>query len=53
MDDVELPAGDDGNYTLDIAFAYDKPLDIVVAANDDMADAVIDQNKPTVEVVLL
>lgn len=22
---------------------------IVVAANDDMADAVIDQNKPTVE----
>ena len=49
VDDVELPAGDDGNYTLDIAFAYDKPLDIVVAANDDMADAVIDQNKPTVE----
>lgn len=49
VDDVELPADDDGNYTLDIAFAYDKPLNIVVAANDDMADAVIDQNKPTVE----
>lgn len=49
VDDVELPAGDDGNYTLDIAFTYDKPLNIVAVANDDMADPVIDQNNPTVE----